>query len=173
MNIKNTTSLFSERLLQLVDHLRWTQKKLAREMKIAEHTISRWIAKGVTPRNRNILKICRATGCNPRFLSGDATTMFLVNSLDPVKPKTGYDKHGGGGVRFHPEERKLLEQARYVLGSEKGYSKALSQNIKMFYRAVKTEEANRRKGDRRKQDVSYDGDDRRSGERRQKIAEGE
>ncbi len=158
MNTHNTTSLFSNRLVQLIDHLRWTQKKLAREMNIAEHTISRWIAKGVTPRNRNILKICRATGCNPRFLSGDETTMFLVSSLDPVE----LEKYAG-----KQNERILLDQAKYVLSSEKGYSRALSQNIQMFYRAVKIEEADRRIGDRRKQDVSYDGEDRRKGERRQ------
>ncbi len=157
MNTYNTTSLFSERLLQLIDHLRWTQKKLAREMKIAEHTISRWIAKGVTPRNRNILKICRATGCNPRFLSGDETTMFLVNSLDPVELDKYAEKQ---------KERKLLERAIYVMGSETDYGKALSHNINVFYRAVKTEEANRRKGDRRKHDVSYEGEDCRKGERR-------
>jgi len=164
MNTYNTTSLFPERLLQLIDHLRWTQKKLALEMKIAEHTISRWIAKGVTPRNSNILKICRATGCNPRFLSGDETTMFLVNSLDLVE----LDKYAE-----QQKERKILEQAIYVLSSGTDYSKLLDHNIQVFYRALKDKEANRRKSDRRKQDVSYEGDDRRKGERRRKIAEGE
>ena len=80
MDTKNTTSLFSERLLQLIDHLRWTQKKLAHEIKINERTITRWMTEGITPRNRNILKISKATGCNPRYLTGDETTMFLVNS---------------------------------------------------------------------------------------------
>ncbi len=164
MNIKNTTSLFSERLLQLVDHLRWTQKKLAQEININERTISRWMTEEVAPRNRNILKICRATGCNPRYLTGDETTMFLVNSLDPVELDKYAEKQ---------EERILLEQVLYVLNSETDYSKVLDHNIKVFYRAVKTEEANRRKGDRRKQDVGCGGENRRKGERRQKIAEGE
>lgn len=164
MDNKNTTSSFSARLLQLIDHLRWTQKKLALEMEINERTISRWMTEGITPRNRNILKICRATGCNPRFLSGDETNMFLVNSLDPVELDKYAEKQ---------EERKILEQVIYVLSSETDYSKALDHNIEVFYRAVKNEEANRRKGDRRKNDVGYDGEDRRKGERRRKIAGGE
>ena len=164
MNIKNNKCVFSKRLLQLIDHLRWTQKKLAREININERTISRWMTEEVAPRNRNILKICRATGCNPRYLTGDETTMFLVNSLDPVKLDKYAEKQ---------EERILLEQVLYVLNSETDYSKVLDHNIKVFYRAVKTEEANRRKGERRKQDVVYDGENRRKGERRQKIAEGE
>ena len=67
------------------------------------------------------------------------------------------------------EERKLLEQAKYVLSSETGYSIALSHNIEMFYRAIKIEEADRRKYDRRENDVGYDGDDRRKGKRRRKF----
>ena len=83
--------------------------------------------------------------------------MFLVNSLDPVELNKYAEKQ---------KERKILEQAIYVLGSETDYSKLLDHNIKVFYRAVKNEEANRRKGGRRKHDVSYDGEDRRKGERR-------
>jgi hypothetical protein len=64
----------------------------------------------------------------------------------------------------------LLEQAKYVLSSETGYSIALSHNIEMLYRALKNEEADRRKGDRRQQDVSYNGDDRRKVKRRRKFS---
>jgi len=85
VDTKNTTILFSERLLQVIDHLRWTQKKLAKEIRINERTISRWMTEEVAPRNRNILKICRATGCNPRYLTGEESTMFLVNSLGVTK----------------------------------------------------------------------------------------
>ena len=158
MNIKYTTSLFSERLLQLIDHLKWTQKRLAQKIKINERTVSRWMTEGITPRNRNILKISKATGCNPRYLTGEESTMFLVNSLGPLKLDKYPEKQ---------KERKLLERAIYVMGSETDYGKALSHNINVFYRAVKTEEANRRKGDRRKHDVSYDSEDRRKGDRRQ------
>ena len=158
MNKKNIISLFTERLLQLREHLNWTQKKLSEEMKVPEQTISRWMAKGTTPQNRNIIKISKATGCNPRYLTGDETTMFLVNNLVPVELDKYAEKQ---------KERKLLERAIYVMGSETDYGKALSHNINVFYRAVKTEEANRRKGDRRKHDVSYDGEDRRKGDRRQ------
>ena len=149
--------IFSERLLKLIEHLNWTQAKLASKIKIDETTISRWFNKGSKPQKRNILKISKATGCNPRYLSGDEMTMFLVNSSDPVKLDKYAEKQ---------KERKLLERAIYVMGSETDYGKALSHNINVFYRAVKTEEANRRKGDRRKQDISYDGEDCRKGERR-------
>ena len=157
MNIKNNKFVFSERLLKLIDHLKWTQKRLAQKIKINERTVSRWMTEGITPRNRNILRISKATGCNPRYLSGDETTMFPVNNLVPVELDKYAEKQ---------KERKLLERAIYVMGSETDYGKALSHNINVFYRAVKTEEANRRKGDRRKHDVSYEGEDHRKGERR-------
>ena len=157
MNIKNNKFVFSERLLKLRRHLKWTQKKLALESKINEHTISRWVKKKFEPNDESIRKISEATGCNPRYLSGDETTMFPVNNLVPVELDKYAEKQ---------KERKLLERAIYVMGSETDYGKALSHNINVFYRAVKTEEANRRKGDRRKHDVSYEGEDRRKGERR-------
>ena len=85
MNIENNKSVFSERLLKLIRHLRWTQGKLALESKINEHTISRWVKKKFEPRDESIRKISEATGCNPRYLTGEESTMFLVNSLGVTK----------------------------------------------------------------------------------------
>jgi len=85
MNIKNNKFVFSERLLNLRRHLKWTQGKLALESKINEHTISRWVKKKFEPNNESIRKISEATGCNPRYLTGEESTMFLVNSLGVTK----------------------------------------------------------------------------------------
>ena len=85
MNIKNNKFVFSERLLKLRRHLKWTQNKLALESEINEHTISRWVKKIFEPSDESIRKISEATGCNPRYLTGEESTMFLVNSLGVTK----------------------------------------------------------------------------------------
>lgn len=88
-----------------------------------------------------------------------------------------------------PEIVGLLSKTEEILKSGTEYSASLAANIRSFHHSVdlenrlnrieskigviESDKNDRRKSDRRKQDVSYDGDDRRSGERRQKIAEGE
>lgn len=58
-----------------------------------------------------------------------------------------------------------LKKVVEIIDSDTIYSKVLLQNIDAFYQAVITGN-DRRKGDRRKQDIGYNGEDRRKGERR-------
>jgi len=129
------------------------------------------------PDIKTVALICEKFNIPQEWLESPNNTNYDIvrkeDGLNEDDTKSDWDRHGGGGIQFPPKERDIIEQVAYVLGSETDYSETLEQNIKIFYRAIKAEEANRRKGERRKQNTTYNGNDRRKEKRRQKIASGE
>lgn len=89
------------------------------------------------------------------------------NGFKVAQPEVDYKKHGGWTPQSEETDWGCLNKVVKIIDSDTIYSKALLQNIDAFYQAVMAGN-NRRKSDRRKQDVNYDGENRRKEERRQK-----
>ena len=88
-------------------------------------------------------------------------------SLNVAQPKSEYDPHGGWTPQSERSDWGCIPKVVKILDSDTIYSKALLQNIDAFYEAVMTVK-DRRKGERRTQDIEYDCEDRREDERRKK-----
>jgi len=93
-------------------------------------------------------------------------------SLEVAQSSSKYDKHGGWTPQTRKNDWGCIPKVVEIVESDTIYSKALLQNIEAFYEAVMTKK-DRRKDERRKENIDYEGEDRRSGADRRKAASGE
>jgi len=133
---------------------------------------------GAPPRPRDIEKISKATGYNKTWIwygygarLGEYLKIEKI-SLKVEQPKVDYKKDGGWTPQSKRTDWGCIPKVVEIIDSDTIYSKALLQNVEAFYQAVMTIK-NRRKGERRKENIDYDGKNRRSGGDRRKAASGE
>lgn len=144
----------TERLLQIVNLIGWTQEKLAREIHSSRQTINRWLTGKVPPTRNSLSRVADATGCNLEWLLTGQGEMFELpewarwggdeneNNVESIAKKNDNLEH------FPPDwvdpSRKnrisdLLTRAAMVLESSDAYRVALAATINALHKAIETE----------------------------------
>jgi|GEM_PF-4992995 len=140
-----------------------TQEEFAQPLGIKHTTVSDY-EKGKTKPSKSVFQLIEINYSVDRISLEAEDYDYRVES-----PKSDYAPHGGWTPQTKKDEWGCIPKVVKIIDSDTIYSKALLQNIDAFYEAVMTKN-DRRKGERRRQNTDFNGEDRRTGTDRRKVA---